>query len=302
MTVDIYDMAQTWNDGAATFTGIKLNVTDTASASGSLLMDLQVGGVSQFKVDKTGAVVISDGTSALTIDSSNGATTFLQTFAMTFQTSNAFTVRHGNGDPFGIRAASSGEGRLAFLSTANIKQVELTPDAANTLAQRNSTNAQTFNIYNTYTNASNYERGFMKWSSNVLEIGTEAAGTGSNRNVSIKAGSNSATLSSGGSLSLTSSLWLSWSSRITMESPSFGVFRISDSNRADFGRLQLGGTTSSFPAIKRNATGIDIRLADDSAYAPLAASTLLLSAVPTSDPEVAGQVWNHSGNLKISAG
>ena len=182
-TTNIYDIAATWNNGATTFTGIKLNVTDTASASGSLLMDLQVGGVSQFKVDKTGAVVISDGTSALTIDSSNGATTFLQTFAMTFQTSNAFTVRHGNGDPFGIRAASSGEGRLAFLSTANIKQVELTPDAANTLAQRNGANAQAFRVYNTYTDASNYERGFMKWNSNVLEIGTEAAGTGAAREV-----------------------------------------------------------------------------------------------------------------------
>lgn len=31
-------------------------------------------------------------------------------------------------------------------------------DAANTLAQRNGTNAQTFNLYNTYTDASNYER------------------------------------------------------------------------------------------------------------------------------------------------
>jgi hypothetical protein len=188
-TTNIYDIAATWNNGATTFAGIKLNVTDTASASGSLLMDLQVGGVSQFKVDKTGAVVISDGTSALTIDSSNGATTFLQTFAMTFQTSNAFTVRHGNGDPFGIRAASSGEGRLAFLSTGNIKQVELTPDAANTLAQRNRTNAQAFRVYNTYTDASNYERGFMKWNSNVLQIGTEAAGTGTSRALKLSSSS-----------------------------------------------------------------------------------------------------------------
>jgi hypothetical protein len=58
-------------------------------------------------------------------------------------------------------------------------------DAANTLAQRNSTNAQTFNVYNTYTDASNYERGVFKWSSNVLQIGVEFAGTGVARSLAI---------------------------------------------------------------------------------------------------------------------
>jgi hypothetical protein len=58
MTVNIYDMAQTWNNGATTFAGIKLNVTDTASASGSLLMDLQVGRCGQVKVDKDGTLYL----------------------------------------------------------------------------------------------------------------------------------------------------------------------------------------------------------------------------------------------------
>ena len=48
----------TWNAGGVTFTGWKLNVTDTASAAGSLLMDLQVGGVSQFKVSKAGDATV----------------------------------------------------------------------------------------------------------------------------------------------------------------------------------------------------------------------------------------------------
>lgn len=51
---NIYDMADTWNDAGETFTAIKMNVTDTASNAASLLMDLQVGGVSRYKVDKTG--------------------------------------------------------------------------------------------------------------------------------------------------------------------------------------------------------------------------------------------------------
>ena len=52
----LYDLTDTWNAGGTTFNAIKMNVTDTASAAGSLLMDLQVGGVSQFSVTKDGAL------------------------------------------------------------------------------------------------------------------------------------------------------------------------------------------------------------------------------------------------------
>lgn len=57
----------------------------------------------------------------------------------------------------------------------------LTRDAANMLAQRNGVNAQAFNIYNTYTNASNYERFEASWGANVLSLRTAAAGTGTQR-------------------------------------------------------------------------------------------------------------------------
>jgi hypothetical protein len=57
----------------------------------------------------------------------------------------------------------------------------LARDAAGTLAQRNAGNAQTFRIYESFTDASNYTRGKLEWSSNVLRIGTEKAGTGSAR-------------------------------------------------------------------------------------------------------------------------
>lgn len=62
----------------------------------------------------------------------------------------------------------------------------LTDDAINVLAQRNGTNPQAFNIYNTFTDASNYERGFVKWVSSELKIGTSQAGTGSARSVTFQ--------------------------------------------------------------------------------------------------------------------
>jgi len=55
----VIDAAQTWNAVGTTFTGLKFNATDTASASGSLLMDLQVGGASRLNVTKAGAVTAS---------------------------------------------------------------------------------------------------------------------------------------------------------------------------------------------------------------------------------------------------
>jgi hypothetical protein len=57
----VLDATTTWNAGGTTFTGIKLNVTNTASAAASLLLDLQVGSVTMFSIDKLGQVKINGG-------------------------------------------------------------------------------------------------------------------------------------------------------------------------------------------------------------------------------------------------
>lgn len=59
--------AQTWNATGVAMTAVKLNVTDTASAAGSLLHDWQVGGVSKLSVDKTGAVVAASSLRAVNL-------------------------------------------------------------------------------------------------------------------------------------------------------------------------------------------------------------------------------------------
>ena len=55
----IYDLVDSWNSAGTTFTAIKMNVTDTASGASSLLMDLQVGTVSKFKVSKDGGLYLT---------------------------------------------------------------------------------------------------------------------------------------------------------------------------------------------------------------------------------------------------
>lgn len=176
-TRNIYDLAQTWNNGATDFTAIKMNVTDTASAATSKLLDLQVGGVSRFTFDKgTGSV-----TRLSIFGMANGRQAIVeggpQVKFGSATNHDVQLVRNTN-----VVATINASNQFIFSDTTTFgfTNVLFHRDAANTLALRNGVNAQAFNIYNTYTNASNYERGFMRWSSNILEIGTAGAGTGSN--------------------------------------------------------------------------------------------------------------------------
>ena len=57
------DIAATWNT-TGTPTAFKINITDTASNAASLLMDLQVGGTSKFKVSKDGVLTLANGAAA----------------------------------------------------------------------------------------------------------------------------------------------------------------------------------------------------------------------------------------------
>jgi hypothetical protein len=62
-----------------------------------------------------------------------------------------------------------------------------------------------------------------------------------------------------------------------MLSPSDGVLELLNNAGTSFNRIQFGGTTTSFAAIKLSGTGLAVRLADDSADTSLSASSLTLS-------------------------
>jgi len=55
----IYDLTDTWNASGTTFNGIKLNVTDSASASASKLVTLQTNGTEHFSITKAGVGYVS---------------------------------------------------------------------------------------------------------------------------------------------------------------------------------------------------------------------------------------------------
>ena len=294
-----------------------------ASAAGSLLADLQVGGVSKFNITKAGVVTLASGN---LLDNSVA-------HQLGFSTSAGVPLFKFDwtNNVFGVYTGSIGFG--AFAGSIDLK---VWRDAANTLALRNGTSAQAFNIYNTYTDASNYERAIFDWqgSANVLTIGTENAGTGSARNMRFVIGGASKAdygitfagwwnfnanafvngafqasgrvESTGAYLQTTASapggnggLYIGANGGLT--SNAAGVFTLSNNAGTDVGRLNFGGTTSSFPALKRSTTTLQARLADDSAYATLDAIHRLQGAAPATagDTGTAGDIRYDSGNIYI---
>lgn len=84
----------------------------------------------------------------------------------------------------GVATGSINLSATSCLSWGTPPDVFLCRDAANTLGQRNGTNAQQFSVYGTYTDASNYERiDFMAGTAPVIL--TNQAGTGVARSLSI---------------------------------------------------------------------------------------------------------------------
>jgi hypothetical protein len=75
-----------------------------------------------------------------------------------------------------------------------------------------------------------------------------------------------------------------------------GEITLTNSTESSFNVLRLGGLTSSFPAIKRNGTAIDFRLADDSAFAPInaGATTFSDNALFSADFKSIGRDLNNS--------
>jgi hypothetical protein len=158
MTAPLPNLTDTWNNGGTVFKGLQLVVTDTAHAAGSRYIDLIQG------PSTTVFAVESDGTVTM---------------------------------PWGVNIGSNNcvitsTGSISIISTGLFSwsgNTALASDAAGIFAQRNSTNAQTFRVYNTFTDASNYERGGFDWTTtaNTFRIRSENAGTGTNRIIAIDA-------------------------------------------------------------------------------------------------------------------
>ena len=66
----IYNLTDTWNSGATSYNGIKMAITNTASAATSYMLNLTVSGTTtgSFTVDRSGAMAVN--TTNFIVDSS----------------------------------------------------------------------------------------------------------------------------------------------------------------------------------------------------------------------------------------
>ncbi len=70
--------------------------------------------------------------------------------------------------------------------------------------------------------------------------------------------------------------YIGFTARSYISSPSDGILRLTNSAVTDFTRLQFGGTTSAFPALARNGSGMNLVKADNSDFAVLSLANAIL--------------------------
>jgi hypothetical protein len=166
--------------------GTGLGVNAASGFAGNLL-DLQVNGTSFFRQASNGNIVTNTTLGGGFAGDKDGL------FGATYVTGGYHISSGAISAPF-IKLGGAGTGSIQLRpdsgylgwgttagSSAGTPDLTIFRDAANTLAQRNGTSAQTSRIYNTFTDASNYERLSTTWSSNVCYTKAENAGTGSAR-------------------------------------------------------------------------------------------------------------------------
>jgi len=164
--------------------GLKL---EAGAVTSNTLFAIQTNGVNRMSLDSGGNFTLSANVTIGALSIIGGIARFERPGGggIAFGNDNVVCVRTQNYQALGINQSYPifwGSDPSYWFSGGDLF---LWRDAANMLGQRNGVNNQTFNLYNTYTDVSNYERLGVYWSSNVLNIGTQAAGTGTARNITI---------------------------------------------------------------------------------------------------------------------
>lgn len=188
--------------------------------------------------------------------------------------------------------------------------------ASNDIGVSNGANPVSLTAYHFVTDASNYRRGGLSWDGTNLRVGPQGAGLGASCSMEVFSlndlylysestlrwyitggslfpnGNN--TYKIGDSTHELSQIWLRGglilaAGQASFSGSTFGTFLFEDGGGAPGScRLQIGGTTSSFPSLKRSTTNLEVKLADDSAYSSLVASALKTNIANTDSTNTSG--------------
>ncbi len=203
VSVPVLDSSATWNSGGTTFTHIKANITNTASAAASNLIDLQVGGVSKFNVAVNGTI-----TNAGNVSIGN-AITFAKASPVIAGGSVDLTFVDNTSTFANLRITDAGV--VTIRSTLTATQITATLGLASTGAVVNLNASSNFNV-NIATGSS----------TGAVAIGNAAAGA-----VAIASGAASSFTVTGANILLTTlssgNITLSAAGNVRLTAPSGGV-------------------------------------------------------------------------------
>jgi hypothetical protein len=192
----VLDLAQTWNNPAVTFTGVNIAISESASSAGSRFFDVKRGTDSIFSLrglsgNSASEVVGVQGPSRGFIFGGQGTTTGSGFFALRWQFNVAGLARDA------IFAWGTDVYGLAY-------DLAIQRDAADTLAQRRSTNAQTFRLYSTFSSTTSFERlNIAAQTGGSFIIGTEKGSAGMARGLELRTDNTARlTIGSGGGFTL----------------------------------------------------------------------------------------------------
>jgi hypothetical protein len=145
-------VTQTWNNSATNFRAIETNITNTNSQTESHHLACNFGGSQVASIRRDGRII---GVNVY------GGSSGLESALL----------------PQGVAVGSAAYIGFCSNSFANDTggDLRLFRDAANTLAQRNGTNAQEFRIYNTFTSSTNYQRLTIKTKAVTLATSSGAS-------------------------------------------------------------------------------------------------------------------------------
>jgi hypothetical protein len=311
----VVSASQTVSSTTMYFNSVGQNLTLTGSQGSGP----SAGGSIIFQVAPAGSAATTAQNALATALTINSATQAIFAGTIAFQDANGTIINSE-----GVTIAT---GRLGWRNGVGTSvDLVLTRDDANKLALRNGTAAQAFNIYNTYTDASNYERINIAYSSGIAYVETSGAGTGAQRNLTVggaildfRTGLNSRwTINGSGhfitALDNTYDIGASGATRprnvyvagtVTsggVEAPTYyatsatrmrlgetnGNVRFHNAVDNNFGLMIFGTATSSFPALKRSSTTLQARLADDSAFASVQGKLTTDTAYTAGAPTATG--------------
>jgi len=240
------------------------NALSPVTTTGDLIVGNGTNSSTRLGIGSTSQVLTVSGGTAIWAAASSGTVTSV---SVTTANGVSGTVATATTTP----AISLTLGDITPTSVALNGDAFLVRDAANILAQRNGVTSQAFRVYNTYTDASNYERGVFDWktTANTLTIGVQKAGTGVARALSFvdAGGAERLKITGGTGIVTVAGVEISTSSSIAVFSAETAgyTFRYISGANSDM-IIRFTGITSSFPALKRSTTFLQARLADDSAF------------------------------------